>query len=128
MRPALALASFAAATALMVLPAPAQEMDFTGQRLVWANGPGLECRETRHPTYGYAAPSLAAPRVITFNLVVPVTGPAVRGFLPAVLRDGRQVWVLAADTLRNSRYRSCFVRRLRDGRLLYSSHDRIQGD
>ncbi len=127
MRPATTLVLLVAA-ALMTLPARAQDMDFTGQKSVWANGPGLECRETTHPTYGYAAPSLDAPRVITFNLVVPVTGPAVKGFLPAVLRDGRQVWVRASDTLRNSRYRSCFVRRLPDGRLLYSSHDRIQGD
>jgi len=127
MRPATTLVLLAA-TALMALPVRAQDMDFTGQRPVWANGPGLECRETTHPTYGYAAPSVDAARVITFNLVVPVTDPAVRGFLPAVLRDGRQVWAHASDTLRNSRYRSCFVRRLPDGRLLYSSHDRIQGD
>jgi len=127
MRPATTLVLLAAA-ALIALPARAQDMDFTGQRPVWANGPGLECRETTHPTYGYAAPSLDAPRVITFNLAGPVTGPAVKGFLPAVLRDGRKVWVRASDTLRNSRYRSCFVRRLPDGRLLYSSHDRIQGD
>ena len=66
--------------------------------------------------------------MITFNLVVPVTGPAVKGFLPAVLRDGRQVWGRASDTLRNNRYRSCFVRRLPDGRLLYLSRNRIQGD
>lgn len=117
-----------AAAALIALPVRAQNMDFTGQKPVWANGPGLECRETTHPTYGYATPSLDAPRLITFNLVVPVTGPAVKGFLPAVLRDGRQVWVRAADTLRNNRTRSCFIRRLPDGRLLYSTHDRIQGD
>ena len=127
MRPATTLVLFAA-LALVAPSARSQNMDFTGQKPVWANGAGLECRETRHPTFGFAAPSLTAPRVITFNLVVPVTGPPVKGFLPAVLRDGRQVWVLAADTMRNNRYRSCFVRRLPDGRLLYSSHDGIQGD
>ncbi len=127
MRPATAFVLLAAA-ALIALPVRAQDRDFTGQKPVWANGPGLECRETMHPTYGYAAPSLDAPRLITFNLVVPVTGPAVKGFLPAVLRDRRQVWVRAADTLRNNRTRSCFIRRLSDGRLLYSTHDRIQGD
>ena len=127
MRPATTLVLLAA-VALMSLPAQAQIINLFGQRTVWANGPGLECRETTHPTYGYAAPSENAARVNTFNLVVPVTGPAVKGFLPAVLQDRRQVWVRASDTMRNTRYRSCFVRRLPDGRLIYSSHDRIHGD
>lgn len=126
MRPAILSALLA--LAVLAHPAVAQEFDFTRQGTVWANGPGLECRETTHPTYGYAAPSATSPRLVTFSLVVPVIGPPVNGFLPVALRDGRQAWVRAADTRRNSRYRSCFVRRLRDGRLLYSPHDGIQGD
>jgi len=53
--------------------------------------------------------------------------PPVNGFFPVALRTG-QAWVPAADTKRPTRLQSCFVWRLRDGRLLYSSHDRIQGD
>lgn len=131
MRVAIALASLvAAATAAVLaaaLPTQAQEFDFTGQGTVRANGPGLTCRETTHPTFGYAAPSFSAPRVVRFSLVVAVTGPAVDDFFPVALRTG-QAWVPAADTKRPTRLQSCFVRRLRDGRLLYSSHDRIQSD
>ena len=127
MRIVIALASLAAAAAVLASPAQAQEFDFTGQGTVRANGPGLTCLETTHPTFGYAALSFSAPKVVRFSLVVAATGPAVNGFFPVALRTG-QAWVPAADTKRPTRLQSCFVRRLRDGRLLYSSHDRIQGD
>ena len=127
MRVATVLAFLAAAAAVLVPPARAQEFDFTGQGTVRANGPGLTCRETTHPTSGYAAPSFSAQKVVRFSLVVAVTGPAVDGFFPVALRTG-QAWVPVADTKRPTRLQSCYVRRLRDGRLLYSSQNRIQGD
>lgn len=58
--------------------------------------------------------------MVRFSLVVAVTGPAVNGFFPVALRTG-QAWVPAADTKRPTRLQSCFVRRLRDGRLLYAT-------
>ena len=76
--------TFALLAATLVPPAQAQEFDLTGQGTVWANGPGLTCRETTHPTFGYAAPSLSAPRVVRFSLVVAVTGPAVNGWFTAL--------------------------------------------
>lgn len=40
------------AAAALAAPTKAQDFDFTGQGTVWANGPGLTCWETTHPTFG----------------------------------------------------------------------------
>ena len=131
MRRATVLAAFVSPAAwlaanLAVHPARAQNFDFTGHPPVRANSPGLECRQTRHPLYALDAPSPAARRVAVISAFVAVSGPAVDGYVPVALPGWRKGWVPAADTVRNTRTRSCFVERVRDGRLLFSPHNLIQ--
>ena len=114
--------------AAVPLAAQAQMLRPSFQRQVLSNSRGLECRQTRHPTYAYDRPSPDAARIGVINLFVAVEGPQVGAFVPFAIDGGRHAWVLAKDIVANTRHRSCFVQRLRDGRLLYGENNRIGAD
>ena len=116
------------ASILAPLSAEAQILMPSYQRPVLSNSRGLECRQTRHPTDAYDRPSPDANRVGVVNLFVAVDGPQQGAFLPFAIDGGRHAWVLATDMVANTRHRSCFVQRLRDGRLLYGENNRIGAD
>ena len=118
----------ALAGVLAPLSAEAQMLLPSHQRPVLSNSRGLECRQTRHPTYAYDRPSSDANRVGVVNLFVAVDGPPQGAFLPFAIDGGHHAWVLAKDVVANIPKRSCFVQRLRDGRLLYGENNRIGAD
>jgi len=110
---------------VLTTPVTAQEFDFTGHAPIRANAPGLECRQTDHPIFAYGSPSPSARPVSRIATLMAVSGPAVGGWVPVELNGGRKGWVLAVDTVRNSRVKSCFVARARDGHLIYSVYNLI---
>lgn len=93
-----------------------------------ANGRGLECRQTAGLLPAYAAPSTAAAVVGRVQGMVAATGPARDGFVPVALDDGRRVWLRAKDTWPNSRHKTCYIARGRDGHLRASRFNAIQSD
>lgn len=119
------LAAAILAVVISARPAGAQEIDYTQHTPSRANALGLECRQTTHPTFAFASPSPSSPLVARIISVMAVSGPAVGDWVPVELDGGRKAWVLAADTLRNSRAKSCFVGRAKDGHLIYSTNNRI---
>ncbi len=124
MRPVVALALLAGIA--LSPPVRAQTFDFTRQTPVRANSPGLECRQIQEVIEVRQAPNPAAPRISMVASHVAITGPAVNGYLPVELTGRRPGWVLASQTWPNTRVKSCFVERQRDGRLLISVFNRIQ--
>ena len=116
------------ASVMLPLTVRAQMLTPLHQRPILANSPGLECRQTRHPTYAYDRPGYDGRRIGVINLFVAVDGAQVGAFMPFAIDYGRHAWVLAKDVVTNSKHRSCFVRRLRDGRLLYGENNRIGAD
>ena len=106
-------------------PVGAQEFDFTGHAPIRANAPGLECRQTDHPIFAYGSPSPSARPVSRIATLMAVSGPAEGGWVPVELNGRRKGWVRAAETVRNSYLKSCFVGRARDGHLIYSVYNRI---
>lgn len=119
------LAAAMLAIATPARPAGAQEIDYTQHTPSRANGSGLECRQTTHPTFAFASPSPSAAPVARIISVMAVSGPAVGDWVPVELDGRRKAWVLASDTVRNTHAKSCFVRRAKDGHLIYSTNNRI---
>ena len=113
------------AGAVLAVPARAQEFDFTGHAPIHANAPGLECRQTEHPIFAYGSPSPSVQPVSRIAALMAVSGPAVGDWLPVELNGRRKGWLRAAETVRNSYLKSCFVGRARDGHLIYSVYNRI---
>lgn len=115
----------ALAIAVLASTATAQEIDFTGHAPIHVNAPGLECRQTDHPIFAYGSPSPSARPVSRIAALMAVSGPGVGNWVPVELNGRRKGWVLAADTVRNSYVKSCFVGRAADGHLVYSVYNRI---
>lgn len=119
------LAAAMLAVAIPTRAAGGREIDSTQHAPSRANAPGLECRQTTHPIFAFASLSPSAPLVARIISVMAVSGPAVGDWVPVELDGRRKAWVLAAQTLRNSSAKSCFVGRAKDGHLIYALNNRI---